>query len=31
VRFEVQQGLEQARKSLQGTQMKIRLNNTVRM
>ena len=31
MRIELKQGLDQARKELQGTQMKIRLNNTVRM
>jgi len=31
MRIELKQGLEQARKELQGTQMKIRINNTVRM
>ena len=31
MRIELKQGLEQARKELQGAQMKIRLNNTVRM
>jgi len=31
LRIELKQGLEQARKELQGTQMKIRINNTVRM
>lgn len=31
MRIELKQGLEQARKELQGAQMKIRINNTVRM